>query len=114
MLGPDFSAVDSVKAEEMLRLGQLEKLHMLPLAFGGQDIPPNTLYVPVGIADIKAGIDENIIRPLVASGQITSYAATPAYTGASFIPISITIDASNPGSFTTVINIWGPALEDVD
>lgn len=109
--GPDFSAIDSnVKAEELFRRGELEKLFLMPVRFGGEDIPPNTLYVPVGIGAIKDGIDNNVIAPLVEEGVITSYQAVPRYQGASFIPISIQIVASNPGEFTTTIGIWGDAL----
>ncbi|MFL5386345.1 MAG: hypothetical protein ACJ8GN_27825 [Longimicrobiaceae bacterium] len=109
--GPDFSAVDSqAKVEELFRRGELEKLHLMPLEFGGSDIPPNTLYVPVGIASIKAGIDDDVIGPLVEEGKVTSYTATPEYQGKSFIPIAIRIVASNPGQFSTTINIWGEAL----
>jgi hypothetical protein len=82
----------------------------MPLEFGGSDIPPNTLYVPVGIAGIKAGIDDDVIGPLVEEGKVTSYTATPEYQGKSFIPIAIRIVASDPGQFSTTINIWGEAL----
>jgi hypothetical protein len=109
--GPDFSAIDSrEKAEELFRRGELEKLHLMPLAFGGQDIPVNTLYVPVGIAAIKEEIDENVIGPLVEEGKVSAYTATPEYQGKSFIPIAIRIVASDPGEFSTTINIWGDAL----
>jgi hypothetical protein len=110
-IGPDFSAIDSnAKAEELFRRGELEKLFLMPLQFGGEDIPPNTLYVPVGIGAIKDRIDSNVIAPLVEEGVLTSYRAVPRYQGASFIPISIQIVASNPGEFTTTIDIWGDAL----
>jgi hypothetical protein len=109
--GPDFSRIDSqAKAEELFRRGDLEKLFLMPLEFGGQDIPLNTLYVPIGIADIKAGIDANVIGPLAAEGKITKYTATPEYQAKSFIPIAIEIVASDPGEFRTTINIWGEAL----
>ena len=109
--GPDFSAIDSqAKAEEMSRRGELEKLFMMPLEFGGQDVPINTLYVPIGVAAVKAGIDNNVIGPLAAEGKITKYEATPEYQGKSFIPIAIKIVASGPGKFSTTINIWGDAL----
>lgn len=109
--GPDFSGIDSpAKAEELFRRGDLEKLLLMPLEFGGQDIPVNTLYVPVGVADIKAGIDNNVIGPLAAEGKITKYKATPEYKGKSFVPIAIKIVASDPGEFSTTINIWGEAL----
>jgi hypothetical protein len=109
--GPDFSAIDSkAKSEELFRRGDLEKLFLMPLEFGGEDIPLNTLYVPVGVAAIKAGIDNNVIGPLAAEGKITNYTATPEYQGKSFIPIAIKIVASDPGQITTTINIWGEAL----
>ena len=109
--GPDFSEIDSqAKAEELFRRGDVEKLFLMPLEFGGEDNPLNTLYVPVGVAAIKAGIDNNVIGPLAAEGKITQYTATPEYQGKSFIPIAIKIVASDPGEFSTTINIWGEAL----
>jgi hypothetical protein len=109
--GPDFSDVDSqAKAEELFRDGRLEKLYLMPLEFGGPDEPMNTLYVPVGVAEIKSHVDNNIIAPLVQEGRVTKYSATPEYQGDSFIPIAVTIVASDPGDFTTTIAIWGDAL----
>ena len=110
--GPDFSHVTSPEqAEGLARAGQLEKLLLLPTIFGGQaDLPQNYVYVPVGLADVKRNIDENIIAPLVQQGTVTRYTATPEYAGDSFIPIAVTIEASDPGSFTTTIAVWGEAL----
>ena len=109
--GPDFSAIDSLaRAEELFRRGELEKLFLMPLEFGGEDIPPNTVYVPVGVAAIKHGIDNNVIAPLVQEGKVTSYRAAPQYQGTSFIPNAIQIVASDPGEFRTTIKIWGEAL----
>ncbi len=109
--GPDFSNVDSqAKAVELFEQGVLEKLFLIPLEFGGSDNPHNTLYVPVGVADVKAGIDNNVIGPLAAEGRITKYTASPEYQGDSFIPIAINIVATDPGEFSTTINIWGEAL----
>src|SRR5258708_34774720 len=80
--GPDFSEIASqAKVDELFRRGDLEKLFLRPLEFGGQDIPVNTLYVPVGVADIKAGIDNNVIGPLAAEGKISNYKATVEYQG---------------------------------
>ena len=109
--GPDFSGVDSpAKVEELFRRGDLEKLFLMPLELGGQDITQNVLYVPIGLAAVKAGIDNNIIGLLATKGKITEYKATPEYQGKSLIPIAIRIVASNPGVFSTTINIWGAAL----
>jgi hypothetical protein len=109
--GPDFSDVDSQKKVEALyRKGQLEKLLLLPPEFGGEDIPDNTLYVPLGVAAIKKRIDINMIGPLVDDGKVRRYTAEPEYQGDSFIPIALKIKAWDPGEFTTTINIWGEAL----
>ena len=109
--GPDFSTIDSLqKAEELFRNGQLEKLFLMPLEFGGEDNPLNTVYVTIGLAAIKAGIDNNVIGPLAAEGKITKYTATAEYQGNSFIPIAINIVASDPGHFTSTIKVWGKAL----
>lgn len=94
----------------MFRQGQLERLFLLPLEFGGQDDPNNVLYVPIGVHDIKNGIDLNVIRPLIEAEKVSQYKAEPEYQGDSFIPIAVKITAWNPGEFTTTINIWGEAL----
>ena len=109
--GPDFSAIDSrARAEEAFRRGELAKLFLMPLEFGGADIPQNTVYVPAWVPPIKEGIDDNVIRPLVEEGKITRYSAVPEYQGRSFIPTAIKIVASDPGEFSSTINIWGDAL----
>ena len=109
--GPDFSGVDSrEKAEALFRRGDLEKLFLMPLEFGGHDHPVNTVYVPVGIAEIKADIDSNVIGPLAAEGKVTTYTAKPEYQGKSVIPVAIEIAASDPGDFSMRIAVWGEAL----
>ncbi|WP_255209052.1 hypothetical protein [Paraburkholderia youngii] len=42
-------------------------------------------------------MDRNIVAPLVQSGKVTRYKATPEYQGTSFIPIAIKVEASEPG-----------------
>lgn len=109
--GPDFSKIDSLaKAQALYQRGELEKLFMMPLEYGGEDIALNILYVPIGIAAIKSRIDINVIGQLAEEGKVTRYVATPEYQGNSFIPIAIKIQASDPGNFETIINIWGDAL----
>ncbi|PWT98147.1 MAG: hypothetical protein C5B53_07150 [Candidatus Melainabacteria bacterium] len=83
----------------------------MPLEFGGEEIPPNTLYVPIGIAAIKSQIDNNIIAPLIQNGKANQYRAIPEYQGSSFVPIRLRIEAFDPGDFSTEINIWGDALQ---
>lgn len=109
--GPDFSHIDSrEKAQEAHARGELEKLYLMPLEFGGMDNDLNTLLVPIGIADIKDGIDNNVVAPLAEEGKVSTYKATPEYQAESVIPIAIKIVASDPEEFATTINIWGDAL----
>lgn len=110
--GPDFSNVDTrEKALSLVEEGQLEALYLMPPEFGGPEDPGNIVYVPIGIADIKHGIDLNIIAPLVESGDIQNYSAAPEYRGRSYIPMAIKIEASDPKRFESEINIWGEALD---
>ncbi len=110
--GPDFSNIDSrEKAEELFKQGILGKLFLMPLEFGGQDIPPNFVFVPHFVIDLKRDIDFNIVKPLVAEGKARHYSAAPKYQGKSFIPSSILVSASEPGSFSSTIAIWGDALK---
>ena len=105
--GPDFLSIDSrAKAEELLQRGVLEKLFLMPLEFGGKDIVENVLYVPRGVAATKSGIDNNLVRPLIAEGKVTQYQAAPEYQGRSFIPIAVRVTAWNPGQFAATIKIW--------
>ena len=105
----DFSHVNSLqKALVLFREGKLERLLLCPLEFGGQEIPQNVLYVPLGIAAIKQRLD-GTIQKMVNDGNISSYQAVPEYKGNSFIPSKILIKASHhekPGAFNPTINIW--------
>jgi hypothetical protein len=111
--GPDFSHVDSQeKAEQLVSRGELARLHLVPPEFGGTDDPRNLVYVPPFVVELKQQTDANVIAPLVREGRVRSYVATPQYEGASFVPASIEIRASDPGEFETSLRIWGPGLAD--
>jgi hypothetical protein len=111
--GPDFSALDSrEKAEAAVREGKLEPLLLLPATFGGENVPQNVVYVPVGLAAAKASIDRGVIAAAVKAGNVRQYAASPEYQGKSFIPIRILIRAWDPGDLNVKLNIWGDALND--
>lgn len=107
--GPDFSEVDSLaKAQQLYRDGKLEKLYLFPLDLGGEDIPPNIVYVPVGIGQFKALLD-GTVRKMLEAGSVSKYSATPEYKGKSFVPSKITIRAWHPdksGSFNPTIEVW--------
>ncbi|QDU53869.1 hypothetical protein [Aeoliella mucimassa] len=106
--GPDFSVVDSKKkALALVKQGTLEPLYLLPLEFGGRASASNTLYVPIGVAQIKQGIDLNQIMPLIEQGEEVEYSAEPEYQGNSMVPIALTVNA---GPINATIKIWGEAL----
>lgn len=106
---PDFSDVDSLaKARQLAEEGKLEKLHLMPLDLGGQDVPMNVVYVPVGIAQAKARLD-GTVRKMLEDGSVSKYAATPEYKGKSFVPARISIKAwhpDKPASFNPTLNVW--------
>lgn len=110
--GPDYATADSrEKVEALVRSGELEKLLLLPEMFGGEDIPPNVVHVPVGFAALKYQTDQNVIAPLAAEGKITRYVASPVYAGRSHVPVAIEIEASESARFEFSLAIWGEALK---
>ena len=109
--GPDYSHVDSVaKAEALWRNGEFVKLQLLPPIFGGTDVAHNIVFVPSFVLDLKQGIDENTVMPLVEEGKVTRYSASPRYQDKSVVPIAIEISATEPANFTASLAIWGEAL----
>ena len=109
--GPDWSFVDSrSKAEALVAKGELVKLRLLPEAFGGDEGQHNLVYVPPFVTDIKYGIDNNTVMPLVQEGKVQRYVASPRYEGRSLVPGAIEINATEPANFTALVRIWGKAL----
>jgi hypothetical protein len=110
--GPDFSAVDSPeKAKALVAQGQLEPMLLFPACFGGDQIPHNTIYVPVGLGEIR-DITDRVIAQGVEGGRFTDYVATPRYVGRSVVPVSLSIEATGTQSFGGVLKIWGDGLAD--
>lgn len=99
------------KAEELCRRGELVRLLLLPPEFGGEDVPPNVVYVPAFAAEIKARIDRNNVMSLADQGQVRRYSAEPQYAGESFVPTEIRIVAHDPGRFEASIAIWGEPVQ---
>ena len=111
--GPDFSSVESqAQAVALFEQGILQKLLLMPAEFGGQDNALNVVYVPAAAVEAKASLDHNVVRPLLDERKVTRYQASPKYEGKSFVPSSITITATEPGSFSATIAIWGEALRE--
>jgi hypothetical protein len=109
--GPDYSAVVSAEmATRLAERGELVPVFLLPEMFGGDASAVNVVFVPPFAAELKNRADENIIRPLATEGKVTRYNAEPTYSGKSFVPVSITVHAYDPGEFQQTIRIWGEGL----
>ncbi|TCI90952.1 hypothetical protein [Tenacibaculum sp. M341] len=104
--GLDYSKIDSnEKAIELFKKGELTELHLMPLEFGGQDIPMNILYVPEFAKMFKLRFDK-MIEELLIDGEKLSYSAEPEYKGNSFIPSKLKIMVTGDSEFVETINIW--------
>ena len=110
-MGPDFADVDIKRAQALAKQGALVPLLLLPVEFGGKNIPQNVVYVPPFAFGEKRRIDLEIVAKLAKEGRVTQYEAIPEYQGASAVPIAIRVRASQPGDFTAQIIIWGDALK---
>jgi hypothetical protein len=111
--GPDWSHVNTrSKAEDLVAKGDLMMLQLLPEAFGGDQAQHNLVYVPPFVSDIKYGIDNDTVMPLVQQGKVQRYVASPRYEGSSLVPGAIEIEASDPAKFTALVRIWGKSLSE--
>jgi len=109
--GPDYSSITSRdEAARLAEKGELVPMLLLPEMFGGDASEANVVFVPPFAAELKRRTDENIVRPMAAEGKVTRYNAEPSYSGRSFVPVSVTIRAYDPGDFAGTIGIWGEGL----
>lgn len=98
------------QAEKLVAQGALEWVQLLPAEFGGSDDPKNQVALPKGVAREKRRVDDGTIKALMDQGKVSKYTAEPVYEGASFIPVAIKIQASEPGSFSATVGVWGSGL----
>ncbi|MDJ0646394.1 MAG: hypothetical protein QNJ57_10470 [Flavobacteriaceae bacterium] len=104
--GRNFSDIDSVeKVIELFEKGELSKIYMMPLEFGGEDSPENTLYVPEFVQKFKNQFDK-LVENLLLDGKKLSFEATPEYKGRSFVPSKLKLVVTGDSEFTETINIW--------
>lgn len=110
--GPGYPHVRSRQdAERLEAAGELARLLLLPAAFGGTEDPRNIVWVPPFVVELKNRTDLDTILPLIEDGTVSSYEAIPSYDGNSFVPTSIDIHASDPGSLRVRLAIWGHGLQ---
>lgn len=105
-LGPDFHAIDSAeKAFAMYKQGELSRVYLFPLAFGGQESEFNCVYVPHGVDMLKERFDELVVA-LYKKGAVTAYTAKPEYKGKSFVPSALVLLANGRSGIKERIEIW--------
>lgn len=104
--GPDFSDINSIeKAIDLYKKGSLTKIYMMPLEFGGEDSPENTLYVPEFVKEFKNQFD-NMVGDLLEEGKQLGFEAIPEYKGKSFVPSKLILMVTGDSEFTETIHIW--------
>ncbi|MEI8363802.1 MAG: hypothetical protein WCG35_11380 [Betaproteobacteria bacterium] len=107
--GLDFSDITTrEKAEALYSKGKLEKILLFPSELGGEDVPPNTAFVPLGISEIKNQVTGTLVRYL-EEGTINKLTVEPEYKGESFIPSKIKMRAwhsDKKGEFNPSIEVW--------
>jgi hypothetical protein len=105
----DYSKVTTREAAlALVAEGRLAKVLLFPEEFGGQDNAPNTVYVPVGIVEIKEKITGTLIR-YYEDELIDKLSVKPEYKGDSVIPSRIVMTATHStksGKFEPSIDIW--------
>lgn len=106
----DWAQVKSLEtAQALARQGQLFKVLLFPAELGGQDIPPNTVYVPRGIPETQEQIVGIIVR-MVQDGLADQMNVNAEYKGDSFVPAKIRMkvwdSGGKHGAFEPLIEIW--------
>lgn len=104
--GPDYSEVDSrEKALALHQKGELVRMYLFPIEFGGQEAEMNCVYVPEFAALLKGRFD-NLVGDLLEDGKVSSYSAAPEYRGKSFVPCALVLEAKGEGGITERVEIW--------
>ena len=104
----DFTAVDSVlKAEALAAEGKLTPLYLVPLRFGGQEMPMNRVFVPASVVERKDHHDERV-EQLVNEHRADGYSCTPEYRGSSVVPCRLDGMATEEGIpvYPWSIDVW--------
>ncbi|MEM8859539.1 MAG: hypothetical protein AAGD96_14515 [Chloroflexota bacterium] len=108
---PDFSDIDTKeKAQALVKEGELEEMLVFPAVFGGQPVPHNIIYVPVGVVHMQAELNNTIVR-FMREGHLNQMSVKPQYKNKSVVPSKIVMEAyhSDPdktNTFTPTIDIW--------
>jgi len=81
---------------------------LFPSELGGENVPENTTFVPLGISDIKNQVTGTLVR-FLEEGTINKLTIEPEYKGKSFIPSKIKMRAwhsDKKEKFNPSIEVW--------
>lgn len=102
----DFSIITTKeKIRELSQKGILEKVYLMPLEFGGEDIEHNYVFSPHTTSELKRHFDL-MIEKLLNEGKELEYSVEPVYKGYSLIPSKLTITVTGEAHFVETINVW--------
>ncbi len=106
---PDFANYQTLPSVRALAgEGKLVKLLLFPAEFGGEDVPPNVVYVPVKAASAHGTI-VGTLRRMIREGSLDRMEVKPVWKGKSFVPGAIRFHAwhsAKAGSFDPEIVVW--------
>lgn len=105
----DFSGIESLAAaQDLAKQGKLVPVLLFPAELGGDDIPPNKVYVTPEAAAARGRAVATIIS-MLEDGRVNQMEVLPAYKGKSFVPSSIAMHAWHTGKggrITLMIEVW--------
>ena len=96
------------QALALVEQGRLEKILSFPDRFGGEDIAPNQLFVPIGVAALKDEVTAEVVEA-VESGLINNLNVDAEYKGSSFVPARIHVTGTHSdrdSRFGRTIEVW--------
>ena len=106
---PDFTNYQTLASVRALAgEGKLVRLLLFPAQLGGEDVPPNVVYVTAEAASAHAAIVGTVHR-MVREGSLDRMEVTPVWKGKSFVPGAIRFHAwhsTKPGTFEPEIVVW--------
>lgn len=105
----DFSSVESLSdAGALAAKGDLVRVFLFPAEFGGEDVPPNVVYITPQAAAARELVI-GTLRRMIEEGLLDRMNVVPAYKGRSFVPSAIALKAwhtSKEGRFEQTIKVW--------
>ena len=107
---PGFEGIRSLNdARRACMNGELAKALLVPIEFGGEDVPQNVVYVSPAACEAQSAIIKDLIGFVREQGAIQLH-AVPEYRGDCFVPSRIIYQAFPQATqfapMVRVVSIW--------